>query len=131
MLGGEELPVPEETESSMPRDVPRHLKPYYLCFLVKGERWDDPEGAESLMPAQLAFLREQIEWRRFKVAGPVTDGGEIVGFSIVEAANAEAALALAQGDPAVQSGRVSARILPVILPALDGIKVEFLSRSEN
>jgi uncharacterized protein YciI len=111
-----------------PSDVPRNLKPYYLCFLVKGERWDDPSGVENLMPAQLAFLREQIEWRRYKTAGPVTGGGEIVGFSILEAANAEAALALASQDPAVAAGRVSPRILPVILPALDVLKVDFASR---
>lgn len=121
--------MPEE--SRVPPDVPRNLKPYYLCFLVKGERWDDPEGAESLMPAQLAFLREQIEWRRYKVAGPVTDGGEIVGFSILEAASLEAALALAQGDPAVKAGRVSPRVLPAILPALDSLKVEFSTRPAN
>lgn len=119
----EEIPIPSDRRT---RDIPRNLKPYYLCFLVKGERWDNPEGAESLMPAQLAFLREQVEWRRYKVAGPVTDGGEIVGFSIVEAVDADAALALVQQDPAVVAGRVSARILPVILPALDGIKVEFV-----
>lgn len=106
-------------------DIPRNLKPYFLCFLIKGERWDNPEGAEGLMPAQLAFLREQIEWRRYKVAGPVTDGGEIVGFSIIEAANAEAAMELARQDPAVAAGRVSPRLLPVILPALDSLKVEF------
>ena len=104
-------------------DIP--LKPYYLCFLLKGEHWDAPEGAEGLMAAQLAFLREQIEWRRFKLAGPVTDGGDIVGFSILEAANAEAALALAQQDPAVVAGRVTVRLLPAILPSLDGIKIDF------
>ncbi len=108
-----------------PRNIPRNLKPYYLCFLVKGEHWNEPEGGENLMSAQLAFLREQMEWRRYKVAGPVTDGGEIVGFSIVEAADAEAALALANSDPAVIAGRVSVRLLPAILPALDGLKVEF------
>lgn len=125
--------MPEEISSSgerATRDIPRNLKPYYLCFLVKGERWDDPEGAESLMPAQLAFLREQVEWRRYKIAGPVTDGGEIVGFSIVEAADADAALALVRQDPAVVARRVSVRILPVILPALDGIKVEFVKSSQ-
>ncbi len=106
-------------------DIPRNLKPYYLCFLLKGEHWDSPEGVEGLMTAQLAFLREQIEWRRYKLAGPVTDGGDIVGFSILEAADAEAALALAQQDPAVAAGRVTVRLLPAILPALDGIKVEF------
>ena len=114
-----------QREGRMPSDIPRNLKPYFLCFLVKGEQWDNPDGAEALMPAQLAFLREQIEWRRYKVAGPVTDGGEVVGFSILEAASAEAALALAQSDPAVIAGRVSVRILPVILPALDSLKVEF------
>ena len=112
--------MPEET-----RDIPRNLKPYFLCFLVKGERWDDPDGAEGLMPAQLAFLREQIEWRRYKMAGPVTDSGEIVGFSILEAENAEAAMELAWQDPAVIAGRVSPRLLPVILPSLDSLRIEF------
>ncbi len=92
---------------------------------MKAEKWDDPEGAEDLMPAQLAFLREQIEWRRYKVAGPVTDGGEIVGFSIIEAAHAAAALEIAQADPAVIAGRVSVRLLPALLPSVDGIKIEF------
>ena len=114
-----------------PADIPRNLKPYYLCFLLKGERWDDPEGAEALMPAQLAFLREQIEWRRYKLAGPVTDGGEIVGFSILEAEDAEAALQLAQQDPAVRAGRVSVRILPAVLPSLDSLTVEFSARVGN
>jgi uncharacterized protein YciI len=93
--------------------------------MVKGERWNEPEAAEDLAAAQLAFLREQIEWRRYKLAGPVTAEGEIVGFSILEAADAAAALALASQDPAVQAGRVRAQILPAILPSLDGLKVEF------
>ena len=121
--------MPDETpptrSAGPPRHVPRNLKPYFLCFLVKGERWDDPEGAETLMAAQLAFLREQIEWRRCKLAGPVTGGGEIVGFSILEAADAAAALALAESDPAVVAGRVAVRLLPAILPSLDSLKVEF------
>ena len=112
-------------ENTIPRDIPRNLKPYFLCFLIKAEQWDNPEGAEGLMEAQLGFLREQMEWRRYKTAGPVTDGGEIVGFSIVEAASAEAALELASGDPAVKAGRVGVRVLPVILPALDHVNVEF------
>ncbi len=108
-----------------PKNIPRNLKSYYLCFLVKGPRWNETEGGENVMAAQLAFLREQMEWKRYKVAGPVTDGGEIVGFSIVEAADAEEALALAKQDPAVMAERVSVRIVPAVLPALDGLKVEF------
>ena len=118
---------PTEPTGSIP-DIPRNLKLYFLCFLLKGAHWDNPEGADTLMPAQLAFLREQIEWRRYKLAGPVTGGDDIVGFSILEAANAEAALALAQSDPAVVAGRVTVRILPAILPSLDSLKVEFPRR---
>jgi uncharacterized protein YciI len=124
--------APETTpRANKPNDIPRHLKPYFLCFLVKGERWNEPEGAEDLAAAQLAFLREQIEWRRYKLAGPVTAEGEIVGFSVLEAADAAAALALASQDPAVQSGRVRAQILPAILPSLDSLKIEFPRKQEG
>lgn len=108
-----------------PKNIPRNLKPYYLCFLVKGLRWNEIEDGEDVMAAQLAFLREQVEWKRYKVAGPVTGEGDIVGFSIIEAASAEAALALASQDPAVVAERVAVRILPAVLPALDGIKIEY------
>ena len=120
-----EKPASASSAARRPADIPRNLKPYFLCFLVKGERWDDPDGVEALMPQQLACLREQMEWRRYKVAGPVTEGGEIVGFSILEAPDAAAALALANQDPGVAAGRVAARILPAIRPSLDSLKVEF------
>ncbi len=112
-------------ENTPPRDVPRNLKQYFLCFLTKGEHWDNPEGADALMPAQLAFLRAQVEGGRCKFAGPVGGGGEIVGFSLWEAPDAATALALATQDPAVEAGRVHARVLPVILPSVDAVKVFF------
>ncbi len=121
--------MPEAPErAKRPKNIPRNLKPYFLCFLVKGERWNEPAEQEvDLMAEQLAFLREQTEWRRYKVAGPVTGGeqSDIVGFSILEAEDAQAALALASRDPAVVAGRVSLRILPAVLPALDSLKVEY------
>ena len=125
----ETAPAPGRASQDIPRDIPRNLKPYFLCFLIKAEHWNSPEGAEALLPAQLAFLREQIEWHRYKLAGPVTDGGDIVGFSILEAPSLEAALALAQSDPAVEAGRVTVRLLPTILPALDTLRVEFAKTS--
>ncbi len=123
--------APGRASRDVPRDIPRNLKPYFLCFLIKGEHWNSPEGAEALLPAQLAFLREQIEWHRYRLAGPVTDGGDIVGFSILEAASMEAALSLAQTDPAVKAGRVAVRLLPAILPALDTLTVTFPSKIGN
>ena len=110
-----------------PKNIPRNLKPYFLCFMVKGEQWNETdEAGDDLMQAQLAFLREQIEWRRYRLAGPVTDAGsDMVGFSVIEAASAEAALALANQDPAVIARRVSVRILPAVLPALDALKIDY------
>jgi uncharacterized protein YciI len=107
------------------RNVPRNLKPYFLGFLVKGERWNDPRGSEDLQPKQLAFLREQIEAGRYIVAGPVTDGGDMVGFAIVEAATLEEAKVIISGDPGVKSRRLAAEVRPAFLPSLAGVKVEF------
>lgn len=114
-----------------PGGIPRNLKPYYLCFLVKGEKWNAPDGGlQNLAAAQIAFIREQIEWRRYKFAGPVTDGGEIVGFCVIEAESPEAAAAIANQDPAVQANCVTTLILPSILPSLDSLKVEFSSEED-
>ncbi len=106
-------------------DVPRNLKPYFLCLLRKGARWNEPEGSEALMPAQLAFLREQLESGRYRVAGPVTDDGEIVGVSIIEAPTLEAAQSLADQDPGIQTGRLTAEMHPVFLTSLDAVRTEY------
>ncbi len=107
------------------RDIPKNLKQYYLGLLLRGERWNETDGREAmaLVPQQLAFLREQTERRRYLVAGPTTDGGEITGMMIIEAADAAEALALAQQDPGVVAGRLRVEIRPVYLPALDAVKV--------
>ena len=107
------------------KDVPRNLKPYYLCFLVKGERWNETEGGSDLMPLHLAFLRQQLEARRFLVAGPVVDDDRIVGITILEAASAEEAISLASEDPAVKAGRLAIEVRPSFLPALDAVRVEY------
>lgn len=120
--------MPSEKLPTIPpriKNVPRNLKPYYLCLLVKGERWNETEGGSDLMPLHLAFLREQMESRRFLVAGPVMDGGHIVGMSLVEAASEGEAVALAGEDPAVKTGRLAVELHPVFLPSLDAIRVEY------
>src|SRR5271155_5194184 len=90
---------------SSPRrpDVPRNLKPYFLCLLNKGPRWNITEGHEDLMPKYLAFLRRETEARRILFAGPVTDGGDLIGTAILEAANAEQAAEAANAIPGVES----------------------------
>ena len=71
------------------KDVPRNVEPYFIAFLLKGERWNDTEGGEApdLVPRQLAFIREQVEAGRYLLAGPVTDDGPLVGISIIAASH--------------------------------------------
>jgi uncharacterized protein YciI len=122
--------VPEEwTMPEIPRmkDVPRNLKTYFLGFLIKGERWDDTEGAEAqkLMPLQLAFLRSQMESRRYVVGGPILDSERLAGFVIIQAASAQEAALIANQDPAVQAKRLAVEIHPVFLPSMDAVQVQY------
>jgi uncharacterized protein YciI len=113
--------------SSNPRrpDVPRNLKPYFLCLLKKGSRWNITEGNEDLMPKYLAYLRRETEARRILFAGPVTDGGDIIGTAIFEAVTAEEATAAANANPGVESGHFIAELHTCFLPALDAVRVEY------
>jgi len=106
-------------------DVPRNLKPYFLCLLKKGPRWNITEGNEDLMPKYLAFLRRETEARRILVAGPVTDEGNLIGTAILEAANIEEAAEVANANPGVVSGHFIAELHPCFLPTLDALRVEY------
>jgi uncharacterized protein YciI len=109
------------------RNVPKRLQPYFLGLLRKGSRWNETDGRDAmeLLPQHLAFLRREIERGRYVVAGPVTDGGDIVGMMILNAASADEAHQVANQDPGVKAGRLRLEILPVLLPALDGIRVSY------
>ena len=107
------------------KNVPKNLKQYYVALLRKGEKWDHPEGAEDVGLRQLAFIRTQTEAGVYRVAGPMTDDGEIVGISILEAADLAEAKRAAEQDPAVQSGRLRVEVHPAYLPSLDAVRVEY------
>lgn len=109
------------------RNVPKRLQPYYLGLLRKGPRWNETDGSDAmaLLPQHLAFLRREIERGRYVVAGPVTEGGDVVGMMILNVASAEEARQVANEDPGVRAGRLRVEILPVLLPGLDGIRVSY------
>jgi uncharacterized protein YciI len=106
-------------------DVPRNLKPYFLCLLRKGPRWNVTEGYENLMPEYLAHLRRETEARRIIFAGPVTDEGEIIAIAVIEAASEQEAADTVSENPGVKSGHFLAEVHPCYLPALDGVLVEY------
>src|SRR5262250_209061 len=89
------------TKARMP-DVPRNLKPYFLCLLRKGEQWNVTAGHEELMPQYLAYLRREMESRRIVFAGPVTDDGEIIAIAVLQAADLGGATAIVSENPGVK-----------------------------
>src|SRR5277367_4955145 len=97
---------------SRPRaqDLPRNLKPYFIALFRAGERWNQTEGAEDLPAQQLAFLRAQFEAGSYRAAGPMTDGGAITAIAVIEAESLEAAVRIAQQDPAVTSARLMVEV---------------------
>jgi uncharacterized protein YciI len=118
--------MPENSTAPRMADVPRNLKPYFLCLLRKGPHWNVLAGHEELMPLQLAFLRQRIEAGSIVMTGPVLDQtGELTGVSVFRAANLEEAQNLANEDPSVQAGRLIAEVRPVLLPSLDSVRVEY------
>lgn len=125
----EELDPGERTPQRNPhiKDVPRDLKPYFLGFLIKGERWNDPEGVDpaTLMPLHLAHIRKQIESGVYKIAGPVVDDERIAGFMIIAARTAAEAIAIASEDPAIKAGRLTVEVHTAFLPSLDSLRIEY------
>jgi uncharacterized protein YciI len=116
------------------RDVPKNLKPYFLGLLRRGPRWNETSGPEGtdLMERQLAYLREQSEAGRYVAAGPVMDESEFAAVLLIAAETLEAARMLAQADPGVQAGRLTAEVHPVLLPDLNGVRTIYkTSRHSN
>jgi uncharacterized protein YciI len=116
------------------RDVPKNLKPYFLGLLRRGPRWNETEGAEAaeLLPRHLAYLREQSEAGRYRLAGPVLPAGrshpdesDFAGVLMISAETLEAAVALAENDPGVRAGRLAVEVHPVLLPSLDGVRAAY------
>jgi uncharacterized protein YciI len=109
------------------KNVPRNVQPYFIALLFKGEQWNDTEGADvaDLAPRQLAFIREQVEAGRYLLAGPITDGGSLVGISIIAAETAADALTIAGTDPGVQAGRLRVEVHSAFLPSLKELKISY------
>ena len=118
----EETPAKERARN---RDVPLNLEPYYIAFLLKGERWNQTADAIDLGPRHLAFMRRQVEAGRYRLAGPITDEGPLVGIAIIAAGSAAEALAIASQDPGVEAGRLRLEMHSALLPSLKELKINY------
>lgn len=122
--------VAAQTPSQMPQgpNIPKGLKQYFIAFLVQGEKWaQTPPKVEldQLMQQHLAYIRSQADAGKYKVAGPFLDNGRIRGFVVVEAATAEEAANIVNGDPMVKSGRMAGEIHPAMMADISCVLVEY------
>ena len=81
--------------------------------------------AAELLPRHLGYLRQQSEAGRYLAAGPVLDEGEFAGVLLIRASSLANAQALVQADPAVEAGRLTVQVVPVLLPSLDGVRAAY------
>ena len=108
--------------------IPKDLKEYYLGILVRGPEHPSfhhlpPDMA--VVRAHLAYMREQVERRKYVTFGPVTEGGERLGIVILEAASPDEARSLLEGDPMVKARHATVEIVRVTLPSLAGVQVRY------
>jgi uncharacterized protein YciI len=124
LIGGAAI---AQTPGQFPQgaNVPKNMRPYFLCLLEKGEKWTPMQFADPAMQEHLTYIREQVEAGKFVVVGPALDEGRIGGMAIINATSMEEAKKIAEADKMVQSGRFVAEIHPVMLEDLSGLHIEY------
>jgi uncharacterized protein YciI len=130
LLGGAAV---GQTPGEFPQgaNIPKNMRPYFLCLLEKGEKWTPMQFADPAMQEHLAYIREQVEAGKFAVVGPALDQGPIAGMAIINAASIEEAKKIADADKMVQSGRMVAEIHPVMLVDLSGLRIEYPTKVQK
>ena len=128
LIGGAAI---AQTPGQFPQgaNVPKNMRPYFLCLLVKGEKWTPVQFVDPAMQDHLAYIREQVEAGKFAVVGPALDEGRIGGMAIINATSIEEAKKIAEADKMVQSGRMVAEIHPVMLEDLSGLHIEYPAKT--
>jgi uncharacterized protein YndB with AHSA1/START domain/uncharacterized protein YciI len=116
------LPFPPEFAAH----IPMHVRSYFLVLKVNPA--EPKEMSHDLFVRHQAYLRRQIEAGTYRLVGPVTDGGRIRGVSIIQAATADEARAIAEGDPAVKEGVFGIEVHPAMFPSLDSLRIEYPAR---
>jgi len=112
-------------------NIPKNMKPYFLCLLEKGEKWTPVQFADPAMQEHLAYIREQVEAGKYVVVGPSLDQGRIRGVGIISAISLEEAQKIVNADKMVQSGQLVAEIHPVMLADLSALHTEYPAKIQK
>jgi uncharacterized protein YciI len=110
-----------------PPAVPPGMKSYYLVFVTaEGDAKrmvTSPEG-KALFAEHRAFVRGNLEARKYLLAGPVTDASPLSGFAVAAARDEAQAREWEADDPLVKSGKFHFEVHAVLLQSLDVLKYE-------
>ncbi|HLZ56849.1 MAG TPA: YciI family protein [Ktedonosporobacter sp.] len=95
-------------------EVPPDMTVYYLRIFRRGPTWTPGETPEleRLQEAHLAYGRTLYEAGKVVINGPLLDGGDLRGVSVMRVESLEEARALSEADPSVQVGRLSFELHP-------------------
>ena len=95
-------------------EVPQGMTVYYLRLLKRGPLWtpDETPEVERLQAAHMAYAQKLRNAGKSIINGPVIDGGDLRGVSILRASSLEEAQALSDADPSVQAGRLVSELHP-------------------
>jgi uncharacterized protein YciI len=85
---------------------------YYFYLLAKGPRWtaERSPASDRLQADHLGYLAKLHTDGRLVLVGPFGDDMDVRGLGILQAASAEEARGLAEGDPAVKAGHLVVRM---------------------
>lgn len=95
---------------------PPGMENYVMVFLRRGPAF----AAVSTPEGHWVHLKGLVEAGKRVAGGPLTDDGDIRGVSVFKVGSAEEAMKLAQADPAVEIGRMTAEAHPWWGPAAIG-----------
>src|SRR5258707_11861747 len=90
-----------QTPGQVPQgaNIPRNMKPYFLCLLEKGEKWTPVQFADPAMQEHLAYIREEVEAGEYVGGGPGLDQGRVGGVGGIQAA------AIGEGEKNCKKGK--------------------------
>jgi uncharacterized protein YciI len=111
--------------ASCPRPAPAKfaMRSYYLVILERGPAWspDDTPENRKLGEAHMANIRAMGASGKLVLAGPfeadAADRDAAAGLFLFDVPTLDEARALAEGDPAVQAGRFTVKVLTWYGPA--------------
>lgn len=94
------------------------LEILYLVIIKKGPAWtaDDSSELDQLQAAHLAHIDTMRAEGHLIVAGPIDDGSDLRGISVLRADSLEKAIALSEEDPSIRAGRLQVEVHPWYVP---------------